>query len=108
MPWAILAFFLCWHSLAKKKQKIISASALSGLPLKIFVCGQWRPQQVVTATWPMDAMGYSGLFFVLAFLGQERIGSASALASFPLKFFGCGQWHPQQVVAVAQPTDAMG
>jgi hypothetical protein len=39
----------------------------------------------------MDAMGYSNFFFVLAFLGQERIGSASALASFPLKIFGCGQ-----------------
>jgi hypothetical protein len=39
----------------------------------------------------MDAMGYSGLFFVLAFLGQELIGSASALAGFLLKIFGCGR-----------------
>jgi hypothetical protein len=35
----------------------------------------------------MDAMGYSSLFFffffVLAFLGQEKIGSASTLSSFP-------------------------
>jgi hypothetical protein len=30
-------------------------------------------------------MGYSSLFFVLAFLGQETIGITSALASFPLK-----------------------
>jgi hypothetical protein len=31
----------------------------------------------------MDAMGYSSLFFVLAFLGQEKIGSASTLSGFP-------------------------
>jgi hypothetical protein len=36
-------------------------------------------------------MGYSGLFFVLAFLGQEKIGSASALSGFPLKIVCWGQ-----------------
>jgi hypothetical protein len=49
------------------------------------------PQQVVAAAWPTDAMGYLGLFIVLAFLGREKIGSASALSGFPLNFFGCGQ-----------------
>jgi hypothetical protein len=107
MPWAILASFLCWHSWAEKKQKIFSTSALSGFPLKIFGCGQWRPQQVVAATQPTDAMGYSNLFFVLAFLGQEKIGSASVLAGFFLKIFRCGQWRPRQVVAAARPTDTM-
>jgi hypothetical protein len=49
------------------------------------------PQQVVAAARPTDAMSYLGLFFVLAFLGKEKIGSASTLSSFPLKIFGCGQ-----------------
>jgi hypothetical protein len=49
------------------------------------------PQQVLAAAWPTDTMGYRGLFFVLAFLGQEIIGSASTLSGFPLKFFGCGR-----------------
>jgi hypothetical protein len=49
------------------------------------------PQQVLAVAWPTDAMGYRGLFFVLAFLGREIIGSTSTLSSFPLKFFGCGQ-----------------
>jgi hypothetical protein len=35
----------------------------------------------------MDAMGDSSLLFVLAFLGQQKFGSASALSSFPLDFF---------------------
>jgi hypothetical protein len=35
----------------------------------------------------MDAMGNSRPFFVLAFLGQQKIGSASALSSFPLEIF---------------------
>jgi hypothetical protein len=45
------------------------------------------PQQVLAAAWPTDAMGYRGLFFVLAFLGREIIGSASTLSGFPVKFF---------------------
>jgi hypothetical protein len=49
------------------------------------------PQQVVAVAWPTDTMGYRGLFFVLAFLGREIIGSASMLSGFPLKFFGCGR-----------------
>jgi hypothetical protein len=49
------------------------------------------PQQVVAAAaWPTDAMGYRSLFFVLAFLGREKIGSASTLSDFSLKIFGCG------------------
>jgi hypothetical protein len=39
----------------------------------------------------MDTMGYSGLFFVLALLGQEKNGSASALSGFPLKIVRRGQ-----------------
>jgi hypothetical protein len=49
------------------------------------------PRQVVAVAWPMDAMGYCGLFFVLVLLGREKIGSASALSGFPLKIFGCGR-----------------
>jgi hypothetical protein len=49
------------------------------------------PQQAVAAAWLMDAMGYRGLFFVLAFLGREKIGSTSTLSGFPLKIFGCGR-----------------
>jgi hypothetical protein len=48
------------------------------------------PQQAVAAARLMDAMGYCGLFFVLVFLGREKIGSASTLSGFPLKIFGCG------------------
>ena len=36
---------------------------------------------------PTDAMGNSSLLFVLAFLGRQKIGSASALSGFPLEFF---------------------
>jgi hypothetical protein len=36
---------------------------------------------------PMDAMGDSSLLFVLAFLGQQKFGSASALSGFPLENF---------------------
>jgi hypothetical protein len=36
-------------------------------------------------------MGYSSLFFVLEFLGQEKIGSASALSGFPLNIVRHGQ-----------------
>jgi hypothetical protein len=32
-------------------------------------------------------MGNSSLFFVLAFLGRQKIGSASALSGFPLENF---------------------
>ncbi len=40
---------------------------------------------------PMDAMGDSSLLFVLAFLGRQKIGSASALSGFPLENFLRGQ-----------------
>ena len=36
---------------------------------------------------PTDAMGNSSLFFVLAFLGRRKIGSASALSGFSLENF---------------------
>ena len=35
----------------------------------------------------MDAMGDSSLLFVLAFLGRQKIGSASKLSGFPLEIF---------------------
>jgi hypothetical protein len=40
---------------------------------------------------PTDAMGNSSLLFVLAFLGRQKIGSASALSGFPLDNFLRGQ-----------------
>ncbi len=40
---------------------------------------------------PTDAMGDSSLLFVLAFLGRQKIGSASVLSGFPLEIFLCGQ-----------------
>jgi hypothetical protein len=43
-----------------------------------------KAQRVVAL--PPDAMGTNSLFSVLAFLGQQKIGSASALSGFPLKF----------------------
>jgi hypothetical protein len=48
---------------------------------------------VVAAARSMDAMGYIGPFFVLAFLGREKqkVGSAPVLSGFPLKIFECGQ-----------------
>ncbi len=36
---------------------------------------------------PPNAMGTNSLFFVLAFLGRQKIGSTSALSGFPLKIF---------------------
>jgi hypothetical protein len=36
-------------------------------------------------------MGDSSLFFVLAFLGQQKIGSASTLSGFPLEIFFRGR-----------------
>ncbi len=45
---------------------------------------------------PTDAMGDSSLFFVLAFLGQQKIGSASALSGFPLEIFLRGQTKQRQ------------
>jgi hypothetical protein len=66
----------------------------------------------------MDAMGYSGLFFVLAFLGQEKIGSASTLSSFPLKIVCRGQseqrreaeqcWQQLRVTHPAAPVGCVG
>jgi hypothetical protein len=40
---------------------------------------------------PTDAMGDSSLLFLLAFLGQQKISSASALSGFPLEIFLRGQ-----------------
>ncbi len=40
---------------------------------------------------PTDAMGDSSFLFVLAFLGQQKIGSTSALSGFPLEIFLRGQ-----------------
>ncbi len=45
---------------------------------------------------PMDAMGNSSLLFVLAFLGRQKIGSASALSGFPLEIFLRGQIKQRQ------------
>ncbi len=58
--------------------------------LKIFLHGrtkQLRQPLTIGMGLPMDAMGNSSPFFVLAFLGWQKIGSASALSGFPLEFF---------------------
>ncbi len=69
---------------------------------------------------PTDAMGNSSLFFVLAFLGRRKIGSASALSGFPLEIFLRGRtkqnrafplgdnWQGQLLMIMPPPTDAMG
>jgi hypothetical protein len=41
-------------------------------------------------------MGNSNLFFVLAFLGRQKIGSASALSGFPLEIFLRGRTKHNQ------------
>jgi hypothetical protein len=83
-PWALTASFLCWHSWASK---IGSASALSGFPLKFVKQSRQHWQPLMITPPPTDAMGDSSLFFVLASLGRQKFGSASALSGFPLEFF---------------------
>ncbi len=53
-------------------------------------------------------MGTNSLFFLLAFLGQQKIGSASALSVFPLKFVKQRRQHWQPLMITPPPTDAMG
>jgi hypothetical protein len=87
VTWALLPL-LRWHLCPfLGQQKIGSASALSGFSLKfVKQCRQHRQPLIITPP-PTDAMGDSSLFFVLAFLGRRKIGSASALSGFPLKIF---------------------
>jgi hypothetical protein len=69
------------------QQKIGSASALSGFPLKFVKQSRqhWRPLMITPP--PTDAMGDSSLFFVLASLSRQKFGSASTLSCFPLEIF---------------------
>jgi hypothetical protein len=53
-------------------------------------------------------MGTNSLFFVLAFLGPQKIGSASALSGFSLKFVKQRRQHWQPLMITPPPTDAMG
>jgi hypothetical protein len=53
-------------------------------------------------------MGTNSLFSVLAFLGQQKIGSASALSGFPLKFVTHRHPHRQPLMITPSPMDAMG
>jgi hypothetical protein len=65
-------------------------NSLSLAILKIFLRGRTKHRRqplTIGMGPPTDAMGDSSLFFVLGFLGQQKIGSASALSGFPLENF---------------------
>ena len=91
--------------------KIGSASALSGFPLKFVKRRRQHRRPLILTPPPTDAMGDSSLFFVLAFLGRQKIGSASALSGFPLKIFLRGRTKQRRqplTIRMGTPMDAMG
>ncbi len=57
---------------------------------------------------PPNTMGTNGLFFILAFFGRQKIGSASALSGFPLRFSNKRRQHKQSLMITPPPTDAIG
>jgi hypothetical protein len=111
VTWALLPLSR-WHLCPFfGQQKIGSASALSGFPLKFVKQRRQHRQPLIITPPPTDAMGDSSLFFVLAFLGWQKIGSASALSGFPLKIFLRGRTKQRRqplTIGMGPPTDAMG